>query len=156
MSKKTWFKLSGFTLLAVIIFACNKDRIFINTPIYGPTQAFYALSENNSLTAYNAKDVRNAANKVNISGLSASETILSIDFRPATGELYGVSNQSRLYIIGANTGATKPVSANAFTPALNGTIVNLDFNPVTDLIRIITSTGQKFAVESRIGTNSSC
>jgi hypothetical protein len=146
-----WIKLSCIILVATTISACHKDSIFINLPVFGPTQAFYALSESNTLTLYNAKDVRNAGSRINISGLASGETILSIDFRPATGELYGVSSSSKLYVIDATTGAAKAISITSFTPALNGTTVSINFNPTDDLLRIITSSGQNLRLNPETG-----
>src|SRR5262245_12931551 len=36
---------------------------------------------------------------VNISGLVGAERLVGIDVRPATGELFGLSNENRLYIV---------------------------------------------------------
>jgi hypothetical protein len=38
-------------------------------------------------------------NLVPITGLQPSESIVGIDFRPATGQLFGVGSTSRLYVI---------------------------------------------------------
>ncbi len=151
INKNIWLKFSYIFLLVTITLACNKESLFINLPVFGPTQTFYALSENNALTQYNAQDVRNVGTKITISGLTTSENILSIDFRPVTGELYGVSNLNRLYIIDKSTGAAKAVSSTAFTPALSGTTVSLDFNPTVDKIRIVTSSGQNLRLNPETG-----
>jgi hypothetical protein len=66
-------------------------------------------------------------------GLLAPEQILSIDFRPATGQLYGVSNLDRLYTIDTTTGAATPVANVLPQPA--AAALGLDFNPVTDQLR---------------------
>ena len=145
-------KLACFFLLAFTLFACNKDEEYFNLPIYGPTQVFYALSDQNVLTTYNAKDVRTATNKVNITGLITAETLLTIDFRPATGELYGLSNLSKLYIIDIITGVAKAVSTTALTPLLSGTTVSMDFNATNDRIRVVTNTGQNLRVNPETGT----
>src|SRR3954471_16784889 len=57
---------------------------------------------------------------VPLSGLQAGESLVDIDVRPATGELYGVGSSSRLYTINPLTGAVTQIGlAGAFT--LNGT-----------------------------------
>ena len=144
-------KLTGIILLAITLFSCNKDSTYINLPAYGPTQVFYALTTNNELTTYNAKDVRTQTAKVSITGLSTSETMLGIDFRPATGELYGVSSLSKVYIINIATGVARAVATSPFSPVLSGTITSIDFNPTVDRLRIVTNRGQNLRLNPETG-----
>ena len=60
---------------------------------------FYALTNNNELVQYSSGNPLSELGAVVITGLATSEKLLAIDFRPATGQLYGVTNQSRLYVI---------------------------------------------------------
>jgi hypothetical protein len=76
---------------------------------------------------------------------------MGIDFRPATGQLYGVTNGSRLYIINVNTGAATPVGAGAFTPAIMGDALGFDFNPTVDRIRLVTQRGQNLRLNPETG-----
>ncbi|HXH99289.1 MAG TPA: DUF4394 domain-containing protein, partial [Sphingobacteriaceae bacterium] len=87
-----------------------------------------------------------------ISGLQSGENIVAIDFRPATGELYGLSSGSRLYIININTGRARVVGNAPFTPDLPSGSVGFDFNPTVDRIRLVTSTGQNFRLNPETGT----
>jgi hypothetical protein len=84
--------------------------------------------------------------------LGSGETLLAIDFRPATGQLYGVSSASRLYVINQNTGTARAIGAGAFTPAVAGNLVGFDFNPTVDRIRLVTSTGQNLRLNPETGT----
>jgi hypothetical protein len=61
--------------------------------------------------------------------------VLGIDFRPATGQLYGVSGlgDNRLFTIDTATGAATVVSQ--LRPPLSSTALGLDFNPTTDELR---------------------
>lgn len=139
-------------LMLVILLAissCKKEETYYNLPVYGPEQIFYTLSDN-VIARYNASDVRTKTS-VSISGLGAAEKILSMDFRPATGELYGVSNLSKIYIINATSGVARAVSSVAFTPVLSGTLINIDFNPTVDRIRIVTNTGQNLRLDPETG-----
>lgn len=100
-----------------------------------------------------------------ISGLQPGEQIISIDFRPKTGELYGVSTQSRVYVIdyrqvfsspavATPVGAINPATnASApFSPALNYTSkVDIDFNPVSDRIRVVTDNDQNLRLNPDTG-----
>jgi hypothetical protein len=86
-----------------------------------------------------------------ISGLSAGEFVLDIDFRPANGLLYGVTSGSRLVTINTTTGQAAFVgSAAAFTLATTNT--GIDFNPVVDRLRVVGSTGQNIRVNPNDGS----
>ena len=74
-------------------------------------------------------------------GLTAGETIVDFDLRPANGLLYGIGSSSRIYIINPMTGAATAVGA-AGTFTLNGTAFGVDFNPVPDRIRLVSNTEQ--------------
>lgn len=142
-------------VLSMLIFtSCKKDRPG-NTPteetVTGPDLAFYALSNNNVLFSMNAKDVSTITKQTNITGLQTGETLLGIDFRPATGQLYGVGSSSRIYVINTTTGVARAMGAAAFSPVLSGTAVGFDFNPVVDRIRIVSSTGQNLRVHPETG-----
>lgn len=130
--------------------SCKKDKK--NNPgdgqLSGPDQEFYAISSN-MLLKFNAKDVSTAISSVAISGLGSNEKLLSIDFRPATGELYGISNASKLYAIRLN-GAARAIGTG-LNPAINGTIVSIDFNPTVDRIRLVTNTGQNLRLHPETG-----
>ena len=89
-----------------------------------------------------------------IGGLPPGENILAIDYRPATGQLYGLGSSSRLYLINttANGGfvAAAVGAPGAFT--LSGTSFGFDFNPTVDLIRVVSNTGQNLRLNPNTGT----
>ena len=87
-----------------------------------------------------------------ITGLQPGENILAIDFRPATGQLYGLGSTSRIYVIDPASGTARAIGAGAFTPALVGTVAGFDFNPTVDRIRIVTSSGQNLRANPETGT----
>lgn len=147
---KSLHKFGYIMLFILMIISCKKEETIENLPLFGPDQEFYALSDN-SLLKFNAKNVKTQLSKIAITGLGTSEKLVSIDFRPATGELYGVTNASKLYIINVISGIARVVSSTAFTPALTGTTVSLDFNPAEDRIRIISNTGQNLSLNPETG-----
>jgi hypothetical protein len=81
-----------------------------------------------------------------VSGLQPNETIVGLDFRPATGQLYGLGSTSRLYTINTSTGFAAPVSGSSFTPALNGFSFGFDFNPNIDRIRVVSETNSNIVL----------
>jgi hypothetical protein len=71
-------------------------------------------------------------------GPPASDLITAIDFRPSDGRLYAISNQNRIYTIDTSTGAATAVGDTAFTPAIPTSGVGADFDPVRDVLRMVT------------------
>lgn len=139
----------------ILFSACKKDRN--NDPEQemltpGPDVNFYALTADGKLLLMNAKNPSSVTAQVTISGLQSGETILGIDFRPATGQLYGLGSTSRLYVIDPKTGTARSISAAPFAPALSGTSVGFDFNPTVDRIRVVTSSGQNLRLNPETGT----
>jgi hypothetical protein len=76
-----------------------------------------------------------------VAGLQSNETIVGIDFRPATGQLYALGTSSRLYTLNTANGAASAV-AGAFAPPLNGLNFGFDFNPVIDRVRTVAETNK--------------
>jgi len=90
---------------------------------------------------------------VPITGLQVGEAITAIDYRPATGALYGVGvvtgGQSRLYIINTTTGAATLVGGGPFDSFVGLTTtagLGMDFNPVVDRIRLVNNLGTNMRV----------
>jgi hypothetical protein len=92
-----------------------------------------------------------------ITGLADNEFLLGVDFRPSNGLLYGVGRiggdslaPGQLYTIDIGTGAATAVGAR--TIPLNGNAFGVDFNPVPDLLRIVSDTGQNIRIQPLDGT----
>jgi hypothetical protein len=101
----------------------------------------YAVTAANNLISFNTITPGAILRTVPITGLPQGETINGMDFRPRTGQLYGVSSASRVYGINTTTGVATAAGA-AFTPALAGGRIGVDFNPVPDRIRVVTDNEQ--------------
>jgi hypothetical protein len=71
-----------------------------------------------------------------VTGMAATEQILAMDFRPADGQLYGVTNLERLYRINAANGAATMISQTPFTPTFPDDTAGADFDPVHDVLRV--------------------
>lgn len=112
---------------------------------------FYALTSSNVLVKYSSGNPLTELGSAPITGLQSMERILAIDFRPSTGQLYGLSDQSRLYVIDKNTGVAAAVSPMPFTPAISGTEVGFDFNPTVDRIRLVTNLDQNLRLNPVTG-----
>lgn len=136
-------------LLGLTTISCkDKDEM---VSVIKPDITFFALSNGNQLLRINAMSPETATATTPITGLLASDALTAIDFRPATGELYGVSSQSRIYIINQETGAARVVGTTALNPAISGTAIGFDFNPTVDRIRLVTNTGQNLRLHPETG-----
>lgn len=150
---KKLFNFCLATLAFVTVFSCEDDDVMSmpELPTVGPDLMVYGLSANNELLAFNANNSATFTSTKPITGLDSGEKLLSIDFRPATGELYAVSSASKFYIINTSTAATRVVSATAFSPAVSGTITSIDFNPTVDRIRLVSNNGQNLRLNPENG-----
>lgn len=147
--KKVGILATMFSFVIIGFSSCKKDdEVIITVPepqlaiAAKPDIIFYGLTDNNQLIKYNANNAEVPFAPLTVNGLQAGEKIMSIDFRPATGQLYGLGSTSRLYQINLNSGNVTAISATSFTPAITGSIANIDFNPTVDRIRLVTNTGQ--------------
>jgi hypothetical protein len=160
-NKHLAFGISGLLSISLLFSSCSKDEVETLDPQNttatdaakkqdSPTM-FYALTNMNQLVTYSSNQTIEEMGAVSITGLQSGENILGIDFRPATGQLYAVSNQSRLYVINQMTGAATAIGSAPFSPAIEGTEVGFDFNPTVDRIRLVTSTGQNLRLNPITG-----
>ena len=98
-----------------------------------------------------APNVEISHRAINITQLQPGESELAIDLRPATGQVYMLGSTSRLYVLDPSDGNVVPIAAAPFTPALSGTAFAMEFDPVTDTIRVISNTGQNLRVHPDTG-----
>lgn len=127
----------------------------LDSSLVGPAPAcnlIYGLTSCNRIIKSDALSGAGVGFKFVITGLQPGETIIGIDFRPATGQLYGLGSTSRLYVINTTTGAATAVSATPFTPALIGTAFGFDFNPTVDRIRAVSDADQNLRLNPITGT----
>jgi len=83
-----------------------------------------------------------------ISGLATGTVLTGLDLRPANRMLYSVGSDSNLYLIakdGSGTGYTATTVGNIANP-ITGPGVGLNFNPVPDRLRLVTSTEQNYRI----------
>lgn len=119
-------------------------------PAIGEAETIYAVTSNNTLLTFDSA-TPGTTSSVAITGLQSGESVLAIDLRPATGQLYGLGSTSRLYTINPATGAATAVDG-PFSPVLSGTAFGFDFNPVVDRIRVVSDVGQNFRLNPDTGT----
>ncbi len=128
--------LSAATLLSA---ACKKME-----------RPAYALTSNGRILGFDTARADKIKTEVRVSGLGSDESLVQLDYRPANGLYYGLSNQRRLYTLNPQTGVARLISASAFTDAVLDNPV-IDFNPRADLLRVI-ATEQNLRVNPGDGT----
>ena len=154
--------IASLCLLACIcsILSCTKQNqsIYeedstetIAAKVMDKGKIFYALTSNNELVKFTTGRPLQEIGNMTISNLAVGERMLAIDFRPATGQLYGVSNMSKLYTINLTNGMATAISSTAFSPAINGTRVGFDFNPTVDRIRLVADNKQNLRLHPVTG-----
>ncbi|HET7842570.1 MAG TPA: DUF4394 domain-containing protein, partial [Xanthomonadales bacterium] len=117
-----------------------------------PASALTAYALNAAGTSVVRFDTRSpgSASSLPIAGLLAGETLLSLDFRPRTRTLYAVSSANRVLIVEPGFAFVTPVGG-AFTPALAGTLFDMDFNASTDRIRVVSDADQDLRLDPATG-----
>ncbi len=110
----------------------------------------YAVTLNNNLLTFNSAAPQVILSTIPITGLQPAETVLAIDFRPATGQLFGLGSTSRLYTINTSTGAATAI-AGPFTPSLSGSDFGSDFNPTVDRLRVVSDSDQNLRLNPSTG-----
>src|SRR3954469_20317350 len=85
-----------------------------------------ALSTGNQLLLIDSAAPGTVLRTVSVTGLQSGEVLHGIDYRPASGELYGLGS-SNLYVLNTNTGFASPVVGGAFPATISGTSFGFDF-----------------------------
>ena len=114
-------------------------------------RTLYATTDQNQLLRFNARDPERVRGIQAITGLPAGVTLAGIDFRPATGDLYGVGSDSVVYRVNPRTGIAV-AEGPTFTPALRGKSFGVDFNPTVDKIRVVSDDRQNLRLNVDEGT----
>jgi hypothetical protein len=111
-----------------------------------------ALDNNGNLLRFDSESP-GTVETVPITGLGMNQTLRGIDFRPATGELYGIAATTGAaansiaftYVINPLTGIATPVGATAAALAGWADVpAGIDFNPTADRIRVTNTNDENF------------
>lgn len=105
------------------------------------------LSEDNQLIAFDTRRPK-VASRVAVTGIEGR--LLGIDFRPADGKLYGVSDRGAIYTIDPRTGVATMAARLAHDFAANPKPI-VDFNPQADRLRLINLAGTSLRVVADSG-----
>lgn len=115
-----------------------------------PSVGLIGLTPNNTLILFrsNSPSSNSNSNRVKVTGIDGF--LQGIDFRPADGKLYGVTDTDKIYTINPNTGAAKLVSKLSISFD-GGFQSGVDFNPALDALRLVGSNDQNYSVKVDTG-----
>jgi hypothetical protein len=117
---------------AVVTLSCGGDDP--TAPVLGAGDA-YAVTLDNRILSFDRSAPGTILGEATISGLGQGERLVSVDFRPADGQLYGVGTDDRVYRIDRSTAAATTVGS-AFATPLSGTHFGLAVGASDDRIRV--------------------
>jgi Domain of unknown function (DUF4394) len=118
-----------FWAVAIVATAASQAR----------AEAIYGLTNSQQLVTFDSS-TRAVTSTVSLPFSITGEILVSIDVRPATGQLYALSNLNNIYRVNPVSGASTQIGGT-LSPAPMGSLKAIDFNPTVDRIRILGSGG---------------
>src|SRR5262245_52319954 len=120
----------------------------------------YAVAGPNFLLQFDSATPGTIDHVAIITGLQAGERIEGIDFRPRTGQLYGLgivdgaTDTICVYTINPRTGVATLIPGSTSFSVTNGSGYGVDFNPTTDRIRVTNDGDENFRINPNNGARS--
>lgn len=108
----------------------------------------YGVDELNNLVTFNSAAPGTFLSSVEITGIGQNESLQAIDFRSSNNVLYGLSSDRLLYRINLATGVATQIGGAL---AITGSSFGFDFNPVADLIRVVSNDNSNYVVNPDTG-----
>lgn len=120
----------------------------------GQDLRIFGLTADQRLIRFREDKPQSARNVGSVTGLSGDTKLVGIDFRPATGALYGLGDAGGIYTIDLDDAEATFVSqlnAGGTPLALDGASFGVDFNPTVDRLRVVSDVGQNLRVNVDTG-----
>jgi len=152
--------LTGATTLVGAIGATNpvsNIAVFIDRTMPALIgQLAYGLSGAN-LISFDTQNPSFIRNINTITGITAGQTIVGMDFRPANHNLYALgynstNNEAQVYTINTASAIASAVTATPIALTLGTVNVGFDFNPTVDRIRVVSNNDMNYRLEPTTGT----
>lgn len=137
--------MSARTLIAAIVAGTA-----LAAAIPAQAEIVYGVTTQQVLVSWDSANPTNILSGVALNGFASNERVHSIDFRPATGQLYALGSSSRIYTINLGNGLATGVGGPLST-TLNGGVFGFDFNPMIDRIRVTSDVNQNLVVNPDTG-----
>ncbi len=122
-----------------------------------PPNDAIALLPNNQISHFGQRYPAGASPGMALNLVAVGEVLVAIDRRPINNQLYGLGYNATtkavsLYAIHPEINYANPVGApQTFATDIEGTTFGMDFNPPTDRVRVVTSSGQNFRMNPNTG-----
>lgn len=136
------------TIVTALTVAATFELLGVAKPADAASLKLYGLTADNTLVSFDPNNPTKTKSVV-VTGIEG--TLLGIDFRPANGLLYGITDTNNIYTINRSTGAASLVSSLSPVP-FNGSFQSgFDFNPVPDRLRLVGSNDENFRINVDTG-----
>ncbi|NJL76525.1 MAG: DUF4394 domain-containing protein, partial [Saprospiraceae bacterium] len=104
----------------------------------------------------NATKPRDVLPDLAITGITPTQTLVGLDVRPATGELYALgyvqaTGEARLYVVNPTNGVAVGIGNSSVVLPKNMGKVSVDFNPTVDRIRVVGSNNANLRMHPTTG-----
>ena len=125
------------------------------------SNTIYGLTTSQRLISFQSDTPGTIDEDVAITGVTAGQTLVGMDFRPATGQLIALgydqgTTSAQLYVLNLTTGVATPIGMGTTTINLgteSAANIGFDFNPTVDRIRVVTADGNaNFRLNPNDGT----
>ena len=143
MKKTITFRL--MTTLLVVIFSLAVAK----------TQTIYALTTDSKIVSFNATAPNTMTSTPSVSGVKIGQTLIGLDVRPATGEVFALgydatNDSATVYTLNPTSGVAtaKPMTLKLTSM---GAVIGFDFNPTVDRIRVVSKTGRSYRLNPNNG-----
>lgn len=143
----------GGRLIHLCAIGIGVFAITLAATVLSAAERVYVLTESNWIIGVSTDNPGTILSSIPITGLASGESALGIDFRALAtdGPLYVLGSSSRLYRMeDLELGEVVPV-AGPFWPRLHGTEFGFDFDPVEDVIRVISDENQILILDPDTG-----
>ena len=150
ISQRRLLKLLGVALTMTVLAACADMGTSpeLEAATYRSDAKFIALKDDKLVLFGGERGRRNSFTVRTLRGVEGE--LLGIDYRPASGELYGLSSRDKLYTINVSTGRATLVSTLSASFG-GGARSGLDFNPAVDRLRLTGTNNQNYRVNVDTG-----
>jgi hypothetical protein len=119
-------------------------------------EVLYAVDLSNNFLVFGTESFDALTAKTRIQGVPILKRIIGIKIRPSNGKLYGVGNDSRVYIIDPLTAEATAVSGTPFSPSIVSAFdihFAMDLEPSGNRVRLISAeSGANWSISLDDGT----
>ncbi|MDZ4845122.1 MAG: DUF4394 domain-containing protein [Chitinophagales bacterium] len=136
-------------------FGVSDIAVFIDRRLPEVTgNLIYALTSNNHLISFDSENPSIVRSQIAVTGVMMRQTVVGMDFRPATGELFALgynatTTEAQLYIVNTTSGISAVVAAPVMLTL--SSMVVMDFNPTVDRIRVMSTNDANYRLNPITG-----